>query len=191
MSVVVDLPEVVNRYLGAVVAAIEEHVGVLEAFVLGSAASGDFDPVKSDLDVVVVVERPLAAEREPLVQRIAQLEPPGRGLELVLYVQGAQPPNYELNVNDGEERPNEPAFWFVLDAAVAQERSKPLRRGRPWSDFFAPVSDDAVRGAMRESLAWSERQPPDDEFALLNAIRSRHYLEHGEWITKTQARELS
>jgi predicted nucleotidyltransferase len=190
MSVVVELPEVVSRYLDAVVAAIEEHVAVLEAFVLGSAAVGDFDPVTSDLDVVAVIARPLAGERAPLVQRIAQLEPPGRGLELVLYVEGSQPPDYELNVNDGEERPNEPGFWFVLDAAVAQERSQPLCHGRPWSDFFAAVSDDVLRAAMRESLAWSERQPPDDEFARLNAIRSRHYLEHGEWISKTQAREL-
>ena len=191
MSVVVDLPEVVNRYLGAVVAAIEEHVGVVEAYVLGSAAAGDFDPVTSDLDVVVVIDGPLGAERAPLVQRISKLEPPGRGLELVLYVAGSQPPDYELNVNEGEERPDEPSFWFVLDAAVAQERSRPLRAGRPWGELFEPVSEDAVRAAMRESLAWSERQPPDDGFARLNAIRARHYLEHGEWISKRRAQELS
>ena len=189
MTAVAELPEAVTRYLDAVVAAIEEDVAVVEAYVIGSAAVGDFDPATSDLDVVVVIDRPLGAERPRLVRRVARLEPPGRGLELVLYVAGSQPPDYELNVNEGEERPDEPSFWFVLDAAVAQERSRPLRAGRPWGELFEPVSEDAVRAAMRESLAWSERQPPDDQFARLNAIRARHYLEHGEWMSKAQARE--
>ena len=39
---------------------------------------------------------------------------------------------------------------------------------------------------MKQSLAWSA-QRPGDEFAQLNAIRARHYLEHGEWITKAEA----
>jgi predicted nucleotidyltransferase len=189
MTPAMTLPDGVTRFLDAVVATIEEYVGVAEAYVIGSAAVGGFDPVASDLDVVVVIDRPLGAERAPLVQRIAQLDPPGRGLELVLYVAGSQPPHYELNVNDGEERPDEPEFWFVLDAAVAQHRSTPLRHGRPWSDMFAPVSEAAIRAAMRESLAWSERQPPDDEFARVNAFRARHYLEHGEWIPKSRALE--
>jgi predicted nucleotidyltransferase len=190
MTVVAELPDVVTRYLDGVLAAIDEHADVLEAYALGSAAVGGFDPVRSDLDVVVVVDGPLGDRRAPLVRALATLEPPGRGLELVVYVEGRQPPEFELNFGGGEEHPDEPSFWFVLDAAMAQERSAPLRAGRPWSDFFAPVSDDAVRAAMRQSLAWSERQPAEDEFARLNAIRARHYLEHAEWISKTQALEL-
>jgi len=35
---------------------------------------------------------------------------------------------------------------------------------------------------------WSEAQPAGDEFARVNAVRSRHYLETGEWLSKAEAR---
>jgi hypothetical protein len=40
-----------------------------------------------------------------------------------------------------------------------------------------------VREAVEQSLAWSAEWP-DLEFARLNAARARHYLEHGEWLSK-------
>jgi predicted nucleotidyltransferase len=177
-----------ERFVAEVLGAIDAHVPVCEAFVLGSGAVGGFDPRTSDLDLVVVVERALGADRAPLVEQVAALETPVRDLELVLYVRGCQPPHFELNLNEGEERPDEPPFWFVLDAALAQEHAVPVLRGQRWSDFFAPPAPERIREAMEESLAWSARQPPEDEFARLNAIRSRHYLEHGEWISKEEAK---
>jgi len=33
----------------------------------------------------------------------------------------------------------------------------------------------------------SARQPVEDEFVRLDAARARHYLEHGEWISKPEA----
>ena len=48
-----------------------------------------------------------------------------------------------------------------------------------------PLDDERVREAARASLAWSERR--DDEFGRVNARRTRHYLEHGEWISKADA----
>ena len=176
-------------YAYQVVAAIDSTVPVLGAFVLGSAAAGRFDPATSDLDLVVVAERPLTADRPELLRRLRELPSPFRDLELVVYAAGAQPPNFELNVNHGQERPAAESFWFVLDAALAQDHSVPVAGGHPWSDFFAPVEPERVREAMRESLAWAERQPPEDEFARLHAIRARRYLEHGEWMSKAQARE--
>ena len=186
--IVAELPDIVTRFLDEVLAAFDEEI--VEAYLLGSAAAGGFDPVTSDLDVVVVVDRPIG-DRPTLVGRLRALTPPGRDLELVVYVAGARPPDYELNFSNGRERPNEPQFWFVLDAVVAEERSLPLRNGRAWTELFEPVSEDAVRTALRDSLAWSEQRPPDDEFARLNAIRARRALEHGEWISKAQARELA
>ena len=58
--------------------------------------------------------------------------------------------------------------------------------GPPWSESFAPLTPAQVREAMKQSLAWSERQP-ENEFAQSNAIRCRHYLEHGEWVSKQEA----
>jgi predicted nucleotidyltransferase len=177
-----------EAFVAEVLAVIDSHVPVLEAFVLGSGAIGGFDPRTSDVDLVVVVERPLGADRNAFVERLAALARPVRDLELVVYVQGRRPPEFELNLNEGQERPDEEPFWFVIDAAVAEERAVPVWGRRPWSDFFAAIPPERIREAMEESLAWSLRRPANDEFARVNAARARHYLEHGEWMTKEEAR---
>ena len=176
-----------SGFVAEALAAIDSFVPVLEGFLLGSAAVGGFDARTSDVDLVVVVERPLGVERARVVGLLAELEVPVRDLELVVYVQGNQPPNFELNVNGGVERPNEEPFWFVLDAALAQEHAVPVWGKRAWSEFFDPISPETVRTAMEESLAWAERQPPDDDFARVHAVRARYYLEQGEWIGKDAA----
>src|SRR6185437_27040 len=48
-----------ERYAHEVAAAIDSVAPVREAFALGSAAVGGFDPATSDLDLVVVVGEPL------------------------------------------------------------------------------------------------------------------------------------
>jgi len=136
--------------------------------------------------VVAVVERPLGSHRRRVIEAIRALPCPVRDLELVLYVDGAQPPRFELNLNHGEETDAE-SFWFVLDAAPAQEHAVPLLGGRRWTDVFARVEDEQIREAVRESLEWAEAR--DDEFARVTATRSRHYLEHGEWISKSEVPE--
>jgi hypothetical protein len=170
-----------EAYVDDVLDAIDEHVPVVAAYVLGSGAVGGFDPATSDVDVVVVVERPLGAERVPLVEHLRGIPCPVCWADLVLYVDGAQPPDFELNLGGGDES----ACWFVLDAAVAQDRAVTLR-GHPWSEHFDRVPEARTRAAAREALAWSERH--DDEFARVTAVRARHYLEHGEWLSKPEAR---
>lgn len=172
-----------------VVDVVDAVAPVVEAFALGSAATGAFDPATSDLDLTLVLERPPGERRQELVDRLRELEPPFRALELVAYVEGAQPPNFELNVDRGEEHPDEERFWFVLDAALGQERGVPVLGRHEWSELFAPVGPERVETAMRESLAWAEREPADNEFARLHAIRARRYLEDGVWMSKAEARE--
>jgi predicted nucleotidyltransferase len=173
----------VEAYAAEVVDAVDAVVPVAGAYVLGSALLGGFDPARSDLDVVLVVERPLDADERARVWRaLDELPPPVRKLELVVYAAGARPPAYDLNYPDGD---GEPGFWFVLDAAVAQERSRPLR-GRPWRELLEPVTEAETRRAAEEMLRWTEER--DDELARPHGIRARHYLEHGEWMTKEEAR---
>jgi predicted nucleotidyltransferase len=177
----IHLDTTAEAYVADVLDVIEEEgrVTVLAAFVLGSGALGDFEPERSDIDIVAVIDG------------IGRLGCPARALELVVYVRGAQPPDFELNLNvdaaGARELPDEPKHWFVIDAAIAQERSTAFGDDEPWSAFFEPVSPERLRAALADSIAWSAGQPADDEFARLNAIRSRHYLEHGEWITKEEA----
>jgi len=175
-----------EAYRADVVAAIDEVVGVLDSFVLGSGLVGGYRPGESDLDVVVVVDAPLQGEpRRRAIERIAALERPGRRLELAAYVRGQQPPDFNLNLevdDDGaREAPDELDHWFVIDAGIAQERI-PV-----WTDYFEPVPEERLREAVAASLAWSEKQP-DLEFARLNAARARHYLEHGEWLSKQEVK---
>jgi predicted nucleotidyltransferase len=173
----------VEAYTAEVVDAVDAVVPVAGAYVLGSALLGGFDPARSDLDMVVVVERPLDTDERARVWRaLDELPPPVRKLELVVYAAGARPPAYDLNYPDGD---GEPAFWFVLDAAIAQERSQPLR-GRPWRELLEPVTEAETRRAAEEMVRWADER--DDELARPHGIRARHYLEHGDWMTKQEAR---
>jgi predicted nucleotidyltransferase len=179
------LDETAERYRSAVAGALAGEVEVLDSFVLGSGLVGGYRPGESDLDLVLVVDRPLGGEaRRRAIERIAALPRPGRRLELVVYVRGSQPPRFELNleVDDAgaREAPDEAAHWFVIDAAIAQER---LTRWRAW---FEPIPEERIRQAVEQSLAWSADHP-ELEFARVNEARARHYLEHGEWISKSEA----
>ena len=166
----------VQAFVAEAVAAVESVAPVARAFLLGSALLGGFDPATSDADLVVVVEQPLAPDdRETLVRALDGLAVPVRKLELVVYATGARPPAYELNYPDGD---GEPDFWFVLDAAIAQQRL-----GREWSELLRPVSEDETRQAAERLLRWGEER---DE--PVHAARARHFLETGEWITKEEAR---
>ena len=181
------LDETAERYRASVAAAIAEEVDVLATFVLGSGLVGGYRPGESDLDLVAVVDRPLRGEsRRRAIDRIAELELPGRRLELVLYVRGHQPPDFELNLEvdtDGvREAPDEAPHWFVIDAAIAQDRSP------GWSDYFEPISAERTRRAVEVSLAWSAEHP-EYEFSRLNAARARHYLAQGEWISKRKVEQ--
>jgi predicted nucleotidyltransferase len=180
-----NLDAAAEAYRTDILGAIDEEVGVLASFVLGSGLIGGYRPGESDLDLVVVVDAPLRDEaRRRAIERIAALDLPGRRLDLVVYVRGQQPPDFDLNleVDDAgaREAPDEPDHWFVIDAGMAQERIP------AWTDYFEPISDERLREAVVSSLAWSEEWS-DLEFARLNAARARHYLEHGEWLSKAQA----
>ena len=183
-----------EAYVAGVLETIEGlgFVTVLGAYVLGSGAVGGFEPGRSDIDLVVVVDRKLNRfERSAVVEAIGRLGCPARRLELVLYARGDQPPAFQLNLNvethGAAERADEPAHWFVIDAALAQERAVPVA-GPAWRDLFAPIAPDQIQGAMNDSIAWSEQQPAENEFTRLNAARARHYLDHGEWISKEEAK---
>jgi predicted nucleotidyltransferase len=161
----------VEAYVAEVVEAVGTAASVAGAFVLGSALLGGFDPATSDVDVVVVIEPPLDAEA--LVRRLDELGTPFRKLELVVYARGAKPPAYELNYPDG---PSEPEFWFVLDAAIAQEHAD------GWLELLRPVRREETRRAAEELLAWAEVRGE-----AVHAARARHYLRHETWITKEEA----
>ena len=80
---------------------VAEAIGGLDAlYVGGSGALGGFDPQRSDIDLVAVVDRKLdESEKTAIAGAIGELPLPARRLELVVYATGSQPPAFELNLN--------------------------------------------------------------------------------------------
>ena len=177
----VELPAVLSGYLDELVDALGEVEAV---YVVGSAARGTYRHGPSDVDVVAVVPRPLPqAEKEELVARVERLDCPARGLELVVYAKGSQPPDFEINFNGGPRMARHVSFdpaeeswhWFVVDAAIAEEHVIPLV-GPPWPALFDPITPQRVRAAVLAGL--------DEPEATANVERARRYLETREWTEK-------
>lgn len=173
----------------AVVAALGDAVEA--AYAIGSAATGGFEPGSSDLDIVVVLRG--APSREKLAALAEALHAvdvsPARGLEVVAYAGG----QVVLNVNTGPGMTehvgfsgDDPAFWFVLDRAIAEEHAVVLV-GPPWAECFAPVPLDDVLAALRESLDWHDAAEPASRNAVLNAVRTWRWLETDDWVSKPEA----
>jgi hypothetical protein len=122
---------------------LEELLGVLRTALgrelvavslVGGAGAGAFEPGASDVDVAVVIERPVPADL--LLELAAELSHqrrpvPARRLELVVYTRaGLAEGEFALNLNTGhdvERADLDPAaaesFWFVLDLAIARGRA--------------------------------------------------------------------
>ena len=175
--------------------------GSYAVYLVGSGATGAYDPGRSDLDVMVVVDAPLSGtERDAIVARCAHdaLPCPARKLELVVYTreQVAAPRReqpWELNLNTGAEEPlhagsdpaAEPWHWFVLDLAQAREHSFALH-GPPARDVVGSVPRPLVLEALAEAVAWYARNEPGEATALA-AARAWRYSEEGVWSSKRDA----
>ena len=97
-------------YLHGVVRRLRAALGdrLNGAWVVGSAALGDFDARRSDLDVQAIADgRPARRELEALAAELSHpaLPCPARGLELVLYpregLEDPRGPAFALNLNTG------------------------------------------------------------------------------------------
>jgi hypothetical protein len=171
----------------------EELVGV---YLIGSLALGGYEPGRSDIDVAVVARAPLAVSSKEAVVAACRHEAlpcPARKLELVVYALGRMPA-FELNLNTGAGEPlhagldasTEPAFWFVLDIAIARASGVAVV-GPPPAETLPEVPRDALEAAVRESSDWfSTHDAPADDL-VLNAARTRRFLDEGVWSSKAEA----
>ncbi len=178
-------------YLDELVRALAPAAELEAVFLVGSAALGAYEPGRSDVDVVAVTTRSLSLdERRVLVAAAESVPVPARKLELVVYPRGSDRWEINLNTSDGDaaehvsfDPAEEPAFWFVLDRAIAEQHSLPLV-GPPWAELFEPVSREAIEVAIDEGAAfegWSEAN------AALAGARGRAWRETGRWISKREA----
>ena len=162
--------------------------GPVGVYVLGSVSLGAFEPGSSDLDMVAVFERLSTEEVDGLAARVLEVDvSPARQLELVVYAAGS----IALNLNTEPLRvEHEPAadewFWFVLDRAIGS-RSAVALSGPPFAEALPPPERGEVLAALAESLRWHDRAEPSSRNALLNALRTLHWLETDDWIGKPEA----
>jgi Domain of unknown function (DUF4111) len=189
-------PTGIVTYLDEVVGRLQAQLGerLAGAWLVGSAALGDFDPVRSDLDVQAAatarLERPELEHLAAVLSHPA-LRCPVRGLEFVLYAR-QDAPAFQLNLNTGpgmEQHAGydplaEPRFWFVLDLAIAHEHARVLA-GRGPAQLLAEPSPAEVIEALRDSLAWFRARDP--AAAVIAGCRAWAWADEGRWLSKRDA----
>jgi hypothetical protein len=191
-----------RRYLDELAHRLHQALGdhLLAVAAIGSIAHDAWVPGRSDVDVLVIVERPLvAAEWDDVVDSCSHeaLPVPGRKLELVAYTrpQVAAPrrsQRWELNFNTGpglthagHDPMAESWHWFVLDLAQAREHAVPLY-GPPPSELVGQVSDDLVADAHAACVAWYALHEPGPQL-MLAAARAWRWNADRQWLPKADA----
>ena len=170
-------------------------------YLFGSGALGGYVQGESDLDVAVVARDGASGDvLEALCDRVSHpaLPCPARGLELVVYAEGAvadpaAPPGYLLDLNTGPrmaprksmDPAGEPGHWYTIDIAIGREHGVALT-GPPPVEVFAARPASVIRAALEESMAWHRRHEPDGPNTELNARRARRWIEDGVWEPKAR-----
>jgi predicted nucleotidyltransferase len=192
--------ELESYYLGEVTRRVSGVLGdrLVGVWLVGSGASGDYDPVRSDIDVQgVATERLPLDERKDLVGRLehAVLPNPARGLEFVLYAQedleDPRGPRLQLNLNTGARMEHHVAydadddaqFWFTIDVSIARQTAVPLL-GPSASDVFPEPPRWLVAGAALEALDFWAALPGAGHQTVLTACRSWAWAVDGVWRSK-------
>ena len=177
----------------------DELVGVYAG---GSFALGGYEPSRSDLDVAVVIESPLAEEqRHLLVERVRHeaLPCPARELELVAYQlstvrSGSATRDFELNLNSGadtallvESGPGSGAsFWYPIDRSILTQAGVAVL-GPPAQGVFAPIPPEDLRPVLEEATRWHRADPGGGGAdAAANVARAERFLREGRWVAKCE-----
>jgi predicted nucleotidyltransferase len=186
------LEEIVVRLRGI---AGDRLVGV---WLMGSAALGDFDPDRSDLDVQAVTSERLAlAEREAIVAALEHeaLPVPARGLEFVLYARNdLERAAYQLNLNTGPRMdrqvsfdPDEdPRFWFVIDLSIGRAHARTLT-GPDAAEVVPSLPRPLIAASLAEALAFFAADDPSGAQLVLAACRAWAWAADGVWYSKGEA----
>src|SRR4051812_12858987 len=182
----------IREYLDELTRRLQAQLGdrLVAAWQVGSGALGDFDQLRSDIDVQALTAAPVGrGELQTLAAALTEVPCPVRGLEFVLY---AEPPRFQLNLNtgpgmehhEGYDPDAEQRFWFVLDVAIARANAVPLAGPHP-AEVLPEQPRSALLTAHRESLAWWREH--DAAQAVLAACRAWARAVGGRFLSKGEA----
>jgi hypothetical protein len=183
---------VIREYLDELTRRLRALLGerLVAAWQVGSGALGDFDQLRSDIDVQALASTPVSRGKlETLAASLSEVPCPVRGLEFVLYV---EPPRFALNLNtgpgmahhEGYDPDAEPSFWFVLDCAIARANAVPLAGPHPGT-VLPELPRPVLVEAHRASLAWWREHDPAQ--AILAACRAWAWASEGRFLSKGEA----
>lgn len=186
---------------------LREHlVGI---YLHGSAAMGCFNPDKSDIDLIVVVDRPLSdplkREYMDMVVRVNALGP-AKGIEMSVVLGNVckpfvYPTPFELHFSIGhlEWYKSDPDQYIRrmngTDKDLAAHFMIINRRGRclygaPIRNVFAEVPSDDYMDSIREDIAEApENIPMNTLYLTLNLARVLAYKEEGLVLSKAEGGE--
>jgi hypothetical protein len=209
--VTTDPPDV-TVLLEALIAALREALpnNLLGVYFRGSLAIGDFDPETSDVDVLVITNRPVSeSEFEALRQMHHRLRAlPNRyaaGLEAA-YIDAASAKHFVTGRKHPTITSHDPFRWerlesnWVLDIWMARERS-PVIHGPDPKSVFGRISEEQLREAaanrLREWAKWAASVPKKDHawfaerahqaYVIETTCRALHTAASGTVSTKPAA----
>jgi nucleotidyltransferase-like protein/aminoglycoside adenylyltransferase-like protein len=188
------LPGEATAYLSALVNVLDDELGddLVAAYLHGSAVLGGFRLDRSDVDVLVIVERSLPQDRlERLAAAVSHhsLPDPACGLELdVITREAAQRPRhpspFELNLFTGAGRHEVhlgaevgTSTDVVLHLAVVTAAGATLAGPDPAATVGA-VPRAWLAGELRNELAWG-LDHGSTAYQALNAARAWRFAEEG------------
>lgn len=193
----IDVPSAVTQLTDR----LAELGWVLDLFVAGSLATGDYVEGVSDIDLVALTDGPVDERQRACLTDLHQALDRGtaRGLDLgCVYV--------DVNkLADGDAlHPTWTHGYLVHRSLSGVTRAELVRHGfavlgRPPVSVLPDMTDDDVRRAARAELcgywAWASRRPlmwlnpVIADLGLTSMARGRYTLETGRLLTKTQAIE--
>jgi len=177
----------------------------LQAVLLhGSLAMAGFDPLRSDLDVLVIVSRrPLDAQYEQLGHLLLEVSGAPHPLELSLLLEDdlhswRHPCPHLLHYGESHRQAFEQAFNkprqdadpdLAMHLTVARHRGVDLLGDWPTSNLPEVPAADFL-SAIREDFLWAAGQPDQlTDYRLANACRTLAYLELGLVLSKSEGVE--
>lgn len=196
-SQIEDVAALVDEILG------DDAVGI---YLFGSAVSGGLRP-ESDLDVLIVIERPTtAAERRILAERLIGLSgrrhpsPAARSLDVAIVVRSAiqpwhHPPPLDFQYGDwlrADFLAGDPMPWRSpnpdLTTLLAMARSSAPVTGPPFTALLEPIPDHDLLAAVVEGIdALVAEADTDERNVVLTLARVWVTVVTGELVPKDAA----